>query len=242
MTQDQVAEAITVSSSLIGGFETGRILPMPDTAKALDGLFGTGEEIQRLSAAAREDAQPPWMRPWTENERRAIVLRSFQPLVIPGLLQTEAYTRAILGAWSHSPAQLEEIAAGRLARQEATLGRPDPVTLSVIVSEAVLREGDPLILKDQLEHLVDIGHRPNVLIRVIPRGAAPHAGLAGAFVLASLPSGERVGYLDDQLSGRVVADPREVGRLERSWETVNAVALPVEQSRNTILKVIDEYE
>ncbi|MFC6022489.1 Scr1 family TA system antitoxin-like transcriptional regulator [Plantactinospora solaniradicis] len=241
MTQDQAGAAIKVSGSSIGGFESGRMVPMPDTAKTLDDLFGTGDEIQRLSAEAREEAQAPWLRPWTDNERRATLLRWFEHSVIPGLLQTEDYARAILTVGPHTPEQVAEMTASRLARQAATLERPDPPTLAAIIGEPALRYGGPTIMKDQLEHLVDIGHRPTVHLRVIPGDVGLHAGLAGAFVVATLPGGSRLGYLDDQLRGRVVSDVDEVGDLERTWESLSAVALPRDQSRDIMLKVIDEY-
>ncbi|AVT38043.1 DNA-binding protein [Plantactinospora sp. BB1] len=241
MTQDQTGAVINVSASSVGAFENGRMVPMPDTAKALDELFNTGDEIQRLSTEARAEAQAPWLRPWTDNERRATLLRWFEHSLIPGLLQTADYARAILSAGPNRPAVVEEWTASRLARQAAVFDRDDPPTLSAIIGESALRFGNQSIMKDQLEHLVDIGDRSTVHIRVVPQGAGLHAGLTGAFVVATLPGGSRLGYLDDQLRGRVVADADEVGDLDLTWESLSAVALPRDQSRDVILRVIDDY-
>ncbi|MFY1688433.1 helix-turn-helix domain-containing protein [Plantactinospora sp. WMMB782] len=243
LTQDQAGAAVSVSASSIGAFETGRMVPMPDTARALDALFETGTEIQEMSAKARVDGVAPWLRPWTDNERQATLLRWFEHSLIPGLLQTEAYARMILAAGPHRRDKLDELTAARMARQTAALDRDDPPTLVAIIGEAALRLGDGALMKDQLEHLVDVGHRPNVHIRVLPMSAGLHAGLAGAFVIASLPGANspRLAYLDDQLRGRTVADTEEVGELDRTWESLSALALPCGQSRDLILRIVDEY-
>jgi hypothetical protein len=130
----------------------------------------------------------------------------------------------------------------RMARQAVTLERSDPVELTAILGEAALRHGDPTIMKDQLEHLVDIGHRPNVRIRVVPFGSGIHAGLTGAFVIASMPNGSPVVYLDDLVEGKVGVRIRELRHAMIAWEDVCARALTCEASRNLMLRMIDEHE
>ncbi|WJK40364.1 helix-turn-helix transcriptional regulator [Solwaraspora sp. WMMA2056] len=241
LTQAQVGEAIRVSNSLIGAFETGKSIPLPDTAVDLDRIYETGNQIQRLSRAAREDAQAPWLRSWLDNERRALVLRSFQPLVIPGLLQTEAYARAVLTVGTRTRRRLDEALAVRLERQSATLDRDEDIQFTAIIGEAVLRQRGAF-MKEQLEHLVDIGHRLDVQIRVLPADVGTHVGLAGAFVVAVLPNDRRIGYLDDHLGGRVVTDTEDVVDLEQSWDALSGLALTVSQSRDLIVRMIDEHE
>lgn len=94
MSQDKVAAAITVSKSLISAFESGKLIPQEDTAKDLDKLYGTGDEIQEKAEHVRKDLRP-WLRPWTEHERQAGLLRCWEPMLIPGLLQREAYMREL---------------------------------------------------------------------------------------------------------------------------------------------------
>ncbi|ROO50659.1 helix-turn-helix protein [Micromonospora sp. Llam0] len=241
LTQAQVGEAIRVSNSLIGAFETGKSIPLPDTAVDLDRIYETGDQIQRLSRTAREDAQALWLRSWLESERRALVLRSFQPLVIPGLLQTEAYARAVLTAGPRTRRRLDEALAVRLERQSATLDRDEDFQFTAIIAEAVLRLTGAF-MKDQLEHLVDIGHRPDVQIRVLPADVGMHPGIAGAFVIACLPNDRRACYLDDQLSGRIVTEAQDVLDLEQTWDAVSGLALTVSQSRDLMLRMIDEHE
>lgn len=239
LNQQQLAEALNVSKSLIAGFETGRLIPQPDTAADLDELFGSGDRVQQMSAEARKDRQP-WMRPWVEHERRATVLRAWEPTVIPGLLQTPAYARTILVAGPHTDEEVAELTTGRLGRQEATLGRDKPVVLTAVIGEPALRYGPPEVMKPQLEHLIDVGDRPNVHVHVLPVESGLHAGLAGPFVIADQPDGTRVAYLDDQLAGRVATNVVDIGTLEVTWAAIAALALSAQPTRNFILRMIDE--
>jgi transcriptional regulator with XRE-family HTH domain len=239
LTRDQAGAAIKVSGSLISAFEQGRLIPQPDTAARLDAFHGTGDEIQRAAVAAREELAP-WLRPWTDQEERAITLRTFEPVVIPGLLQTEAYARAIIACGTRMAPRVDEVTSRRLARQVAVLERAEPATLAAIIGEPALRIGDPKIMRPQLQHLIAQSHRATVHVRVIPMSAGLHAGLAGPFVLATLPGGRPAAYLDDQLRGRVVGEVGDVAELEQTWEAVSELALPASQSRDLILKVNDE--
>ncbi|MDG4831875.1 helix-turn-helix transcriptional regulator [Solwaraspora sp. WMMD1047] len=242
LSQDALGAEVHVSGSQIGNYESGKSIPPDEVAAGFDAFFSTGDQFRRLVRQARGEAVAPWLRPWKENEERATILRTYQPLVVPGLLQTAAYARAVVAAGAHSSVQIEEMTRERLERQAATLDRPDPVTLAAIIGEAVLRDGDPATIKEQLEHLVDIGHRPNVHIRVVPFGSGIHAGHGGPFALATLPDGSSVAYVDDPLEGKVIAAARDLRRLASAWESINARALPCDLSRFLILRVIDEHE
>ncbi|MDG4830775.1 helix-turn-helix transcriptional regulator [Solwaraspora sp. WMMD1047] len=242
LSQDAVGAAVHMSGSQIGHYETGRSVPPEPVADAIDALLGADGELTRTAKDARGEAVAPWLRPWRENEERAHLLRWFEHSLVPGLLQTEAYARAVIEAGPHTPDQIEEAVQIRMKRQAVTLERSDPVEMTAILGEAALRHGDPTIMKDQLEHLVDIGHRPNVRIRVVPFGAGLHAGLTGAFVIASMPNGTPVVYLDDLVEGKIGIRIREVRHAMIAWEDVCARALPCEASRNLMLRMIDEHE
>lgn len=242
MTQARAGAAINVSASLIAAIENGRSIPQPDTAAQLDAFFGTGDEIQKAAKEARDDARPMWLRPWADQEARATLLRAWQPLIIPGLLQVESYTRTMLqGGW------LADDAIGRTLqvrqdRRAATIDRPEPPTLSAIISEFALMCAPPDVGRDQMKHLLEISYRPKVQLLVVPRSAGLHMGLQGAFVLATLPGNNRSGYVDDQLRGRVVTEADDLDQLEVSWEIVSGLALPVQPSRDLIQKAINDHD
>ncbi|WP_422772575.1 helix-turn-helix domain-containing protein [Plantactinospora sp. WMMC1484] len=240
MTQAQLGRAIKVSASLIAGIEQGRFIPRPETAAALDEFFGTEEEIQEAAVSAKKDARPPWLRPWTEHEERATLLRWWEPLLLPGLLQTEEYARAVLrGGWL-SDEVVDRGIQVRRDRQAATVDRPSPPRLSVIIGEFALLAGPPEVRHEQVKHLLDMSQRPTVQVLVVPRSAGLHAGLAGAFVLATLPASRRAGYVDDQLQGRVVTDGGDLDQLEISWEIVSGLALPVQPSRELLQRAMND--
>lgn len=242
MSQDAVGAELHVSGSQIGNYESGKSVPPEDVAADLDRIFGTGTALADAAREAREEAVAPWLRPWKDSERRAVSLRWFEHSIIPGLLQTEEYARAIIEIGLHTDVQVEQMTRERMARQAATLDRAEPVILSAIIGEAALRHGPPEILKAQLERLVDIGHRPNVHVRTIPLSAGLHPGLTGAFALATLPDGRTVVYLDELTEGRVGTRGRDLRRAVAAWESANALALPWDQSRDLILRVSDELE
>lgn len=240
MTQAKAGAAINVSGSLIAAIENGRLIPQPSTATQLDALFGTGDEIQRAADAARDDAQPPWLRPWTDQEAKATLLRTWEPNLIPGLLQTEAYTHAVLQGSRLPKRAVETTAQVRKERQAATLGRAEPPMISAIIGEAALRCGPPDVLKEQLVHILELSKLPHVQVLVVPSSAGLHAGLSGAFVIANLPHRHRIAYADDQLRGHVVTDGHDLDRLELAWEIVSGLALPVHLSRDLIMKAVDQ--
>ena len=206
MSQDALGAEVHMSGSQIGHYENGRSIPPDDVAAGFDRVFGTGDKMQQQAKRARGEAVAPWLRPWKDNEERSTLLRTFQTNLVPGLLQTEAYARMVLNNGLRSEAHVEELTRDRMARQAATLGRTNPVTISAVICEPVLRTGDPAIMKEQLDHLVEMSQRPNVHIWVIPTAAGVHAGHSGPFVLATLANGDRIGYLDDQLEGKIVSE------------------------------------
>lgn len=242
VTQLAVAKSLNVSKSLIASFEQGRLIPQEDTAKKLDGLFRSGETIQKLSADAQHEQQqqPSWFRPWSEVEREAVAIRWHETSLIPGLLQSKAYARMIFDSGLLTSEQTQEYLALRLSRQAIVFDRPDPPICQFTIDEAALRRGYPDVMREQLLHLVEIGQRPRVLIHVIPEKAGPYLGQSGGFILADMGGGHRAAYIDDQLEGRLITAANQVGALERAWQAITGVALPRDQSRDLILKMVDD--
>lgn len=243
LSQAQLAKRLNVSKSYVSQIESGKLIPQDDTAKALDLVYGTGDEIQKAAKDAREDRQP-WLRSWFDQEQRAVLLRTWEPMLVPGLLQCESYMRAVFSAVPSNAGQIDDLVAKRLERQANTIYRESaPVALSAIIGEVALRRGPRDVLKEQLGHLIDTGDLPHVKIRLIPmESEGIHAGLSGAFVIASMSDGRRVGFMDDQIAGHVVTDNDGLRHLELAWEEVDALALPVALSRDVMLRMLDEHK
>ncbi|MEO3925106.1 helix-turn-helix transcriptional regulator [Micromonosporaceae bacterium B7E4] len=166
LTQDAWGERIHFSAKHVGAVERGERPALPDYLGAVDRAFGTAF-MQFYRMFVKEELFPVWYRPFNEHESRATLLRVYQPLLVPGLLQTEAYARAILAGFRIQPEAIDAIVAARLGRQEILYRRPDPCQLVAVVDEGVLhrRVGDATVMRDQLKALVAACEHPNVRVQ-----------------------------------------------------------------------------
>lgn len=158
--------------------------------------------------------------------------------MVPGLLQTPAYAREILAISPGITSQeLEERLAGRMRRQ-AILHRDKPPTLTVIMDEAVIRDtiGNAEIMREQLDHLLEMAHHPQVTIQLVPNTARPHCGLAGGFIIAERNGSAYAAYAEAQPFGRTFDDRRLIAELIRRYDAIRADAVPFKQS----LRLIEE--
>ncbi|WP_370464090.1 DUF5753 domain-containing protein [Micromonospora sp. AP08] len=200
---------------------------VPQTRHRAQVAAAVRREIGELWPDVVRRREPVWFLPWAEVESRTDTLRSFQPSVLPGLLQTAEYAHAVLSSGPLGADEVEGYVAARLARQAAVFDRPRPPLTIFVVDEAALRRGDPEIMQPQLDHLVSMAQRPRVLLHVLPLRAGFHPGQAGPFVIASSDDAEDVAYLDDQAAGRTTKD---VAALWQVWDTLRSVALPRDQT------------
>jgi len=138
LSQAELAEQISYSASAIAMIEQRRRTPQADIARRLDDALHTFGTFARLQRHAGNSPLPSWFRPFADIEATATQLRSWEPMVVPGLLQTEAYARALLGAQPNTTEdELEERVTARMARQ-AILERAEPPVVWVLMDEAVL--------------------------------------------------------------------------------------------------------
>jgi len=235
MTPEQLGARVYLSGSQIRKVEAGTRTPTPDLARACENIPGLGcngaltELYEILSEHLKRRAYPGWFAGWPDKEAQARRLRWFEPLIVPGLLQTQRYMRAILSTrMGATPEELDEAIAGRIERQRI-LGREHPPELWVILDEAVLRRpvGGPDMMREQLTYLTEAGRRPNVAIQVVPFGAGAHEGLrGGAFIVADFDGAATVAYQDAASSGQIIEDAADVEALALTWDTLRLNALP----------------
>ncbi|MCN0154136.1 DUF5753 domain-containing protein [Salinispora arenicola] len=219
-TADSIAAQVGVDPKTVARWVTqGRIPQTRHRARVADILK---RDVFDLWPDAQRRKEPAWFRPWTEVERDAVGLRCYESAVLPGLLQTEEYARAVLSSGPLG-ADVENHIASRLQRQAAVFDRSRPPLSVFVIDEAALRRGAPSVMKPQLDHLVRMAERPNVMVHVLPLDAGLHPGQAGPFVIATTPHSTDVGYVDDQAAGRITKD---VATLWAVWDTVRSVALP----------------
>jgi hypothetical protein len=149
---------------------------------------------------------------------------------VPGLLQTEAYARALLtDRIGSNGADIDERVAARLERQAILAREVDPAELWAVIDEPVLRRpvGGAKVMADQVSRLIEASHQPNVVIQVIPAATAVHDGLAGAgFAVAEFEYSPLVGYQETALRGQPIEGHKDVAALALTWDRSRAEALP----------------
>ncbi|MFD7258556.1 Scr1 family TA system antitoxin-like transcriptional regulator [Streptomyces sp. NPDC059874] len=244
LTQKQLGELVRLDEQSIASIEQGRRALMPNVAELMDqhlGLPGL------LAVAANEmpevDATPPWAEEYMELERLAIALSWFDNQVVPGLLQTENYARAVFTCRvpAHPAAEIEALTRSRVARQQI-LRRETPPTLSFVIWEAVLRDrlGGDEVYEEQLRHLRACADLPDVSLQVMPLGRTSHAGLNGAFTLLETPDHRHLGYTESQRGSHLISDPDEVSILSRKYAMLRTQALNTELTRGLLDRLLGE--
>jgi transcriptional regulator with XRE-family HTH domain len=245
LSQDQLGQRLGYSAAQVGKVETGERAPSQDFAHGCDQTFpGAGGLFTRIYQLARrwDGGYPSWFAEWIEAERRATSLCWWEPLLIPGLLQTAEYARAILAADPETnDDQLEELVAARLERQ-TIFERAVPPTFWAVLDEAVLYRliGSHKIMYDQMLALVEASCRPNITVQIVPAEIGAHAGLLGGFAIASFGNAAGTVYMESPDQGQTTEAPAVVGRLSLTFDTLRADALPRGPSRDLIGKVAEE--
>lgn len=192
------------------------------------------------SKPARDGSGATWFEDYLEAERDAHTLRIWQPLIVPGPLQTADYARALFVAAGHDPAKIEEMVTARLARQRV-FERADPPHAVVVLWEPVLHHliGSPQIMHDQVVHLAELAD--TMQIQVVPSARGANAGLSGGFTIASCDGAP------DVLRMEAVEDVTEERRpLVRHaalvFDLVRGDALPCDQSRTLIVEATELWK
>lgn len=240
-TQEAFGKAAGFSASHVSAVESGSRALTMDFIRGADRAVGTGGLYERLVAKL---GAPEWFRPWLEAEQAATQLLTFQPNLIPGLLQTADYARAVMRLDARlSDDDLEARVAARIERQAILLREPLPQLIAVIDESAIRRVGEAYhkVMVEQLVHLLACAERPNISVHVIPADVVLHAGLSGPLSLARLPDNTWTGHLENQLGGDVVDKPEDLATLLERWESVRNEALPRRQSLELIKEVVKPW-
>ncbi|MFR9778757.1 helix-turn-helix domain-containing protein [Micromonospora sp. MS34] len=244
MSQTALAEALSYSGALVAKVETCERRPSLDFARRCDSVFGAEGRFERIQRRISRETVVPWFRDWAGIEQEATALRSFEPLYVPGLLQTEEYARAILvGAGLFAADEIEQQVTARIDRQ-GVLTRDRPPLLTAVIDEHVLRRriGGSEVMRQQLRHLVKLGTTlPRVRIQVVPLSAGAYPGLDGPFVIATLPGGEDIIYLEGQRHGQAVDRTDFIQQMVEVWESIRAEALSQQQSLDLMAEVAETW-
>ncbi|WP_374773741.1 helix-turn-helix transcriptional regulator [Streptomyces sp. NBC_01310] len=239
LNQAELGNAVFCTGSLIGQIETTRRVPTRDFSERVDAALGTDGLFSRLVGLVLRNQLPTWFQAYAEMEARASYLSSFQPQLVHGLLQTEAYARAVLGVWTEDG--LDAKVAARLERQRI-LDRENPPLMWVVMSEAVLHQeiGGREVMRDQLAHLVALRRREWVQVQILPYEAGAHAGLPGEFNLLRFDDDPDLVYTEDFVQGHMTANPQAFREGSLRYDHLQAAALSLEDSAAQIARVMEE--
>jgi transcriptional regulator with XRE-family HTH domain len=244
LTQRELAERLCVSEEWIGSIEQGRRPLKPDLAEQLDALLDTkGVLAVAAENLPEQEKFPVWAEEYMDHERRAFALSWYDTQVVPGLLQTENYARAVFR--SRVPAladdEIEQQVASRIERQEI-LHRKVPPTTSFIISEAVpmSRLGGQEVYAEQLRHLLESAELPGLTLQIMPFSRETHAALDGSFTLLETPEHKRYAYTEGQRGSQIISDGDEVSILSLRYAMLRSQALNPEDTRGLLDRLLGE--
>lgn len=239
LKQAQLGDIIYCSGSLIGMIENTKRVPTRDFSERLDAALGTDGHFSRLVGLVLRSQLPHWFQAYAEMEARATFISTFQSQVVYGLLQTEAYAKALLCV-EYSD-RVDEIVAARLERQRI-LARETPPVLLVVLDEALLHRkvGGRQVMREQLAHLLTFVDRPWIQVQVMPFSAGEHTGMTGSFNLLRFGSDPDLFYTESYDSGHMTANPQVIRERSVGYARLQADALTPEDSALLIARVMEE--
>jgi transcriptional regulator with XRE-family HTH domain len=260
LTLDEVAERMACSTSKISRLENGKGVPKAADVRELVGIYrvGSDAEVEVLLQLVRDGREHGWWEELTDGvhperyvldapgryaalESDAVAVRSFDAVVVPGMLQTRAYAHAVIGATlpHRDAADIERLTELRVRRQRA-LERADPGPLRylAVLDESVLHRvvGSEEIMAEQLRYLLDAAALPNVVIRILPFSAGYARAHAGHFTLLDIPPdfGSDVVFLEGQTGDTYLDSPTDVALYKDVLADVTARALDPHESLRVI--------
>ncbi|MFP8902956.1 helix-turn-helix domain-containing protein [Streptomyces atacamensis] len=244
LTQAELGEKAHVVASRITQVERASgARPTLELARTLDDALGADNLLVDLWPYVYRETFPDWSRRFIHLSERAVSIKQYAAHVVPGLLQTEDYARAVLSldVLLKSREQLEERIAARLARQER-LRSSDRPGLWIVLDEAVLRRpiGDRSIMRDQLARLLEAAQEFRITVQVLPFGQGGHEALGGSLTVLELPDGSEVAYKEGADFGQLIEEPSEVKRYSEIYDRLRAAALPPLMSLDMIRSALED--
>jgi len=257
LTCEDVGQRLECSGTRISRIETGRIGARPGDVRELLEIYGvTGAAADSLVQLARDARRkgwwhaygrvlPPWFEAYVGLESDAARLHDFQPSVVPGLLQTQDYARAILrdAPYADYGEDIDQQLALRMRRQ-AVLDQPRPPQVRMVLGESVLwmQVGGPAVLRAQLLRLAELAARPDFSLQILPLRTAAHAQPAGPFTLLEFadPADPTVVYLEHLTGSLLLDEDEEVQRYRAMFDHLRAAALGPGPSADLIARTAAE--
>ncbi|GHK02351.1 transcriptional regulator [Streptomyces sp. Y2F8-2] len=245
LSRAEFGELVRFSKHTVESVELGRRMPDESFVERAEEVLGNTGALRRAARflTRGEAGLATWFRRWARLERVAVSLCTYECRLVPGLLQSEGYARAVFeGTIPVVPDErLEALVSARLERQQMLYERPT-VPFSFIVEEHVFRRrfGDVALMRGMLDHVLEHSAPRNVTLQLVPLDAGLHACLDGPVRLLETPEGRRFAYSEGQQNGRLIADVNEVSLLQQRYDTLRSQALNPKDSRGLLERLRGE--
>jgi len=242
------------SASKISRTENAQVAPAARDVRFLLALYGvTGDRCEELVQTAREARQKAWWHPYHDVacgmyiglEAASSTIMAYEALLVPGLMQTREYARAVSRAARPdlSPEAIERKVDLRMERQQLLLADDAP-DFWLVMDEAVLHRwvGGKDVMREQLLRVLELAEHTNVTLQILPFDIAEHPGMDGAFVILGFPEPEDsdVVYLDNATGGLYLETDAELGRYKLMFDHLRAAALKPDVSMERVVAQIKE--
>ncbi|MCC9705727.1 helix-turn-helix transcriptional regulator [Streptomyces sp. MNU76] len=245
----EFADLVRFSRHTVESVEQGRRMPDANYVRRADELLGNTGALRKSSqyvTRGRGDVGlAAWFRQWARLERVAVSLCTYECRLVPGLLQSRDYARAVFeGTVPVTPDdQLDSFMDRRMERQRMLFERPT-TPFSFIVEEHVFRRrfGGDARMRGMLDHVLELSAPRNVTLQIVPLEAGLHACLDGPVRLLETPQGQRLAYSEGQQNGRLISDSKEVSLLHQRYDTLRSQALNAKDSRALLERLRGELD
>jgi transcriptional regulator with XRE-family HTH domain len=254
LTIDKVAEELEFSAAKLSRIETGHVSVSPRDVRDMLELYGVANDQQaKLMEVARQAREKGWWHAYSDVQRSPYIglenaadqIRIYEALLVPGLLQTQEYARAVIRALFPNlrPPQVDRWIKVREVRQ-ALLKQDDPPSVWAILDEDVLRRpvGGRKVMQEQLRRLLADSAMDNVTLQVLPLEAGAHAGMHGSFTILGFrdPAQQDLVYVENATKELYLEGDEELDRYMRAFERLSAAALNVEDSATLLGKLSEK--
>ncbi|MFI8851218.1 helix-turn-helix transcriptional regulator [Streptomyces sp. 891-h] len=236
LSRTELATRVRFSKHTVESVELGRRMPDKEfVERAEEALGNTGALRKAARHLTRGEAGlAAWFRRWARLERKAVSLCTYECRLVPGLLQSEAYARAVFDGTIplRTDDEMETQLIARMERQATMRERPK-VPFSFIVEEYVFRRrfGDAEAMRELFDHVLERSAPRNVTLQLVPLEVGLHACLDGPVQILETPAGQRLCYSEGQRNGRLISDRKEVSLLCQRYDTLRSQALSPTESR-----------
>ncbi|KUF19654.1 helix-turn-helix domain-containing protein [Streptomyces silvensis] len=243
LRQAELGAAIGYSEEMVSSVERGRRVPKPDLLDLADEVLGAAGKISAMKGDVEEARYPRSVRDLAKLEAECVELGAYASHHVHGLLQTPEYAQALYAMRrpSYTEDEIERHVGARMARKAIFEHTPRPQITFVQEEVTLIRPiGGRMVLRQQLEHLLNVAQLRHVAIQVMPTDREDHAGMAGSLQLLKLRDGKALGHTESQLSNRLISDAREVQIVEMRYGMIRAQALAPKESLAFIEQVLGE--